>query len=115
MTQKQAIESFLSGKPLLVVEYRSSKAERIKWRDKESRAVMEAPLLRFSCEAADGTAYVINQRVPDTFDETKYVPPFAKGARVILEFVSMTIERGIVHFQGSISELEPEIKDRKTI
>jgi hypothetical protein len=103
----EAIKRFKSGQPCMVVEYRSSVAERIRWRDKETRAVLEAPILRHTCEAENGTPYIVNERVDEkSFDETAYIAPFKKGEKVLLTFVSMAIERGIKHFGGALTLLE---------
>ena len=82
MKIEEAKKRFIEGKPCLVVEFRNSKAERIKWRDKESKQIMEAPLLRHACEAEDGTPYVVNERVDEKFKETEYVQKFKKGQDV---------------------------------
>lgn len=107
MKQVEVHKMFNDGKPVILCEYRSSKAERIKWRDKTSRATLEAPILRHSVEAADGTPYVVNERVPETFDETKFASQIKKGEKVALLFESMTSEKGIKHFGGQILQLEP--------
>lgn len=105
MKIEDSVKMFHDGQPVLIVEYRSSKAERIRWRDKESRNTLEAPILRFSCEASDGTPYIVNERVPDTFKETEYKSAFMRGEKVILKFTTMSIERGIMHFQGALEPL----------
>lgn len=106
--KSEIMRQWETGKPVLLVEFRSSKAERIKWRDRESKATMEAPLLRHSVEAEDGTPYIVNERVPETFDETKFQASFKKGDKCVLLFASMAVERGIAHFQGSLEKLDPE-------
>lgn len=110
MKASEVQKMFAAGKPVLLVEFRSSKAERIKWRDKESKATLEAPLLRHSVEAEDGTPYILNERVPETFDETKFAAAFKKGDKCVLLFTSMIVEKGIAHFQGSLEKLESDGK-----
>jgi hypothetical protein len=105
MKLNDVVKMFDAGQPVLVVEYRSSKAERIRWRDKESHNTLEAPILRHSCEAADGTPYVVNERVPDTFKETEFKSLFKRGDKVVLKFTAMNVERGIQHFQGALESL----------
>lgn len=105
MTEKQAVANFLGGKACLVVEFRSSKAERIKWRDKVTKATMEAPILRHAIEAADGTPMIVNERVDEKFDETKYVQKFKRGDKVYLAYTSSELNLGVQHFSGSLEPL----------
>lgn len=97
---------FESGKPVLIVEYRSSKAERITWRDKTSKAMTSAPMLRHTCEAVDGSCYIVSERVPENFDVDKFQPSMAKGSKAVLLFSSMSTERGITQFQGHLEVLK---------
>lgn len=104
VTMAEAVAKFQAGQPCLLVEYRSSVAERIKWRDKESRATLEAPILRHNCEAVDGTPYIINERVDEKlFDEKAYrQTTFKKGDKALLQFATMVIDKGIKHFGGTL-------------
>jgi len=99
-----AIKVWQSGSPVLLVEYRNSQAETIKWRDKETRRMMEAPSLRHSVETAD-SAIVVNERPAETMDVNKYVAPFRKGQKVLLHVQSLTTERGIVSARGILQPI----------
>jgi hypothetical protein len=105
VTQDDAIKNFQAGIPCLIVEFRSSKAERITWRDKTTRETMTAPLLRHCVESANGTPYVVNERVDATFDPDAFKQTFVRGSKVFLEYVSSESMRGIIHFAGTIRPL----------
>lgn len=105
LTLENATKQFTAGKPVILAEYRSSKADRIRWRDKESKQTVEAPILRHNLEAEDGTPYAVNERVDDKFDETTYVSPFAKGDKVLLTFTALEMMRGAMSFQGKLEKV----------
>lgn len=106
MTKVEVTKMFEEGKAVLLVEYRSSRAERITYRDKVTRATVQMAVLRHSCEAADGSPYMVNERVAENFDEKGYHSAFQRGQRAVLIFTSMTVERGIPHFVGQLYPLE---------
>jgi len=93
-----------NGEPVLLVEYRSSSAEIIKWRDKVSHATLSAPVLRHTVEGGN-RSFAVSERVDDKFDVTSYQPPFKKGDRVVLRFSAMTTEKGSSTFSGSLEPL----------
>lgn len=105
MDIKQATEGWLIGRQYLPVTFQKSRAERIKWRDKESRAMVEAPMLSHTVSTADGDFIIVQERVADTFKETEYKSPFVRGTLCILEFTSLFEERGVKQARGAIIPL----------
>jgi len=104
MTKSELVERVLKGEPLLAVEYRSSKAERISYRDKETKTAQVLVLLSHTVENATGSIRV-SERVEDTFDPDKYVAPYEKGARVVLVLQSLQVARGITTASGKLELL----------
>ena len=101
----EAAEMWKSGKRVLPLRFLKSRAERIKWRDKESKAMLEAPILTHNCTTLDGDIIVVNERVPDTFKETEYKPAFKQGDTVLLEFTTIFDERGVTTARGVLLPL----------
>lgn len=97
-----------SGKPLVMGEYRRVKAEVIRWRDKQTRAAMEAPSIRYTVETPDETFEVSRfQEIPDgkTADQmvAEFVaakPEFQKGQRVVVEIHRWEPQNGVVRCRG---------------
>jgi len=95
------VNDFKNGVPVLIVEYRKGMAETISWRDKASGKAMTAPVVRHTVETASASVSVA-ERVEDTFDTSKFVQPFAKGAKVAFYPSEMTTERGQLSARGVI-------------
>lgn len=104
MTQKEAVEAFLSGKRVAVVEYRSSKAETINWRDKESNKALTAVFLRHNVEMDDITA-TVNERTAEGFKPEAYKAPFTKGQKCVLVFSDLTTVKGVTTSRGVLHPL----------
>lgn len=105
MTQQQFIQSALNGEPLLLVEYRASSAEVIKWRDKVSHQALSAPTLRHTVEYSKGSM-AVSERVDDKFDASNYKAPFKKGDKVVLRFTNWQQQKGAVTAQGTLEPYE---------
>jgi len=108
MKLSDATNKWKNGARVLPVTFMKSKADRIKWRDKESRAMMEAPILAHTVATEDGDMMIINERVPDTFKEGDYKSPFTKGSKCILEYTTIYEERGVLQARGQIHVIDPE-------
>lgn len=89
----------------MLVEYRSSKAEKIRWRDQKTGQALEASVLRHTVENASGSM-VVNERVDDKMDVEHYQPPFSKGERVVLTLTEYKVERGMIQTRGKLDKLE---------
>jgi len=105
MTEQQVVKQFLMGLPVMVVEYRSSRIDPIQWRDKATGQRREAVLLKHTVEAGD-RSFVVNERMPDDWDATKYVSPNKKGQRMVLEFTDFKTERGRSEASGKLIPLD---------
>jgi hypothetical protein len=100
----EAIKRWQSGERLLFGEYRASKAEVIKYRDKTTRAITSMSVLRHTVEVGPDSV-VVNERVEDDFDAEHYKSPFAKGQKVIVHLDSLVIEKGIPQARGKITAI----------
>lgn len=107
MKKSEFVNRVLEGEPLVAVEYRSSKAEKIQWRDKETRSLMHAVTLAHTVENKSGSIRVAD-RAPDDLDPEKYVPPFKKGDAVILHLTGLQVQRGVITAQGTMERLEDD-------
>lgn len=102
ITEAAATKAFLSGQLVAFGEYRASAAETIQWRDKVTRAALSAPTLRHTVEFGNQSV-VVNERVDEaTFKVEDYKPPFVKGARVVVFYTSVTIDKGVTQMRGAI-------------
>lgn len=99
MTKSQLMERVLAGEPLVLVEYRHSNAEIIKWRDKETKQALEAPTLRHTVETSRGSM-AVQERVADSFNPQAYTPPFKKGQKAVLKFTVWQSQKGAVTANG---------------
>lgn len=105
-TLEQAVSEFKSGKLCAIAEYRSSKADRIKWRDKETQRVMTGVTLTHAVEF-NGTTAMVNERVDEgTFDERAYVSPYVRGSSVLVNIDLVTKTKGITTIYGTLDPIE---------
>lgn len=102
-TLEQAISEWRAGKLCALVEYRSSKAEPIRWRDKDTHMTMNAVTLTHSVETETQTI-MVSERVDDNFDWKDYKAPFTKGQKAIVFFDSVGRNKGVTTLYG---KLEP--------
>lgn len=107
MTLEQAISEFKRGKFVVVAEYRSSKAENIKWRDQQSGRMLSGVTLTHVLEC-DGATIMVGERVPDDFDPKEYQPPFSKGQAVLLRLERLYTEKGVQKANGKLEALASE-------
>lgn len=103
-TVDQAITEFKSGKILALGEYRSSRAEKIQWRDKETQRILTGVTLTHSVEL-DGNTILLSERVPDDFDPKNYTSPFPKGASVVVHIQGLYTEKGVNKARGTLEEI----------
>lgn len=100
---EKIIEQWKNGAPLLVVEYRSSKAEIISF-VKEGKP-SSFPKLTHACELG-GQPVVVTERVNDAaFTPDKYIPPFKRGQQVILALSAMHTEKGVTVASGTLQAI----------
>lgn len=100
MNKAEAIKRWESGEQCMCVEFLSSKAETITWRDKVSRGVMTAPILTHTVITKDGAA-IAGERVDEkTFDPHKYVSPYKRGDKLFVSFIGSNTEKGRQSLSG---------------
>jgi hypothetical protein len=106
MKQAEAIKRIENGEFLGgIAEYRSSKAETIKFLDKKTGRMAEMKSLRHNIEVGE-VAVALNQRVEDTFNVDDYKPPFKKGQRVLVRLTEMNMDKGLVRARGTLEVIE---------
>lgn len=107
MNKAQFVEAALSGKPIIIVEYRAFKHEVIKFRDKSSVTgqMIEKDTVAHSCEAGDMQMRV-SEWLPDGADVTKLKAPFAKGQKCAFLIKGMQQDKGFFRAQGELLPYE---------
>lgn len=101
LSEKDAIALFLAGKPVAMGEYRSSEAETIQYRDRETGRAASFPQLRHIVELGNKSV-VVSERVGDGFNSAEYKSPFRKGQRVVVEITSLEVQRGMISVRGML-------------
>lgn len=101
MTKTQLIEKVVGGALLVVGEYRMSKAEMLRWRDKVNGQNKEAPILRHTVELGSNSVQV-NERVPDGTRLEDIHVPFKKGQMIVLAVESYSVDKGAVSCRGHL-------------
>jgi len=105
ISMTDAVLLFKSGSPCAIGEYRSTEAETIPYRDKESGRSMSFSQIRHVVEFGPKSVQV-QERVPDNFDPTKYRSPFKKGGSVFVHIASLEQSRGVLTIRGSLTAIE---------
>lgn len=100
-TLEQAVKEWQSGTLCALVEYRSSKAEPIQWRDKETHMVMRGVTLTHAVESDKGSM-MVSERVPEDFNWKEYTSPFRKGQKVLCLFDSVGRTKGNTTLYGRL-------------
>jgi hypothetical protein len=100
-----AVERFKAGKLVVMLEYRSGRADSITYRDKLTRQPMVLQKISHSLEFADGTQVTLNERVPDNARLDGWQPPFAKGTRVLVTVSRFVVEKGVASLGGSMESV----------
>jgi len=109
ITLAEAVGAFQRGEQVIFCEYRLSKADHIQWRDKTSGKMLEADVLSHTVETAEASIRV-DERVPEgktniqVLEETRRSIP--KGARVLVRFQSLAVNKGMVTCRGTIQPVE---------
>lgn len=106
MKQAEVISAFNAGKILTVATFLFFKKEKVGYRGKDGRPA-EFDKIEFSVLTANGIVFV----QPDTrkipgFDMETYKCPFKPNDKVVVEIVSMSVDKGITTIGGTVSPLE---------
>lgn len=105
MTKQVLIDSILSGQAFIVVEFRASKTETIKYRDPKTQQAAQFTKLTHNVEMA-GSPVIVSERIPDGVDPNTIKSPFSKGQMVVLHLQRLTTEKGVTIAQGQLHSLE---------
>lgn len=89
-----------SGKPVVIVEYRGSRADKMSWSDRATGRAMTAPFLEHHVETDEGVALKVRERVAETFDPETFKSEFKKGQKVALWVTAWIVERGNTEVRG---------------
>lgn len=107
MQKTQFIELALTGKPLVLVEYRSFKEEEIRFRDKKTGNAVQRLILKHAVEMA-GAQVQISEWLPEETKAGTATPPFRKGAMAVLEIQGMRQEQGFYRAEGALYPYEDD-------
>lgn len=91
--------------PVVVCEYRSTRAQEIKYRDKVTGKQQVMPLCEHGIEIGE-TQVRVSERLPDGADIALIKPPFKKGQRCILAVESWSVEKGQTRASGKLYSVE---------
>lgn len=95
----------MAGEMLCLVEYRSTEAAIINWRNKETGRPESMPSITHTVESGN-TSIKVRERVQDpNWKPEGYVSPFKKGSIVVLHLESLMREKGNVSGSGKLELL----------
>lgn len=101
ITNEEALKGFEQGRRFIRCEFRMSKAERIKYLDKQTRKEAHFDTIKHTVEMGDVSAVVV-ERPPEGFEVEKYQAPCPKGTPCVLEFSGCETVNGILKFNGNL-------------
>lgn len=101
---EDAVKEFLGGSLIAIAEYRSSRAEAIQWRDKDTQNIMHAVTLNHSIEIGNNTI-LLAERVPNDFKPQDYQSPFLKRQQVLVRIELVTRNKGMTTIYGKLEPL----------
>lgn len=87
MTKAEALKMIESGEPMFLVEYRSSKCEKVEWRNKDTGRPDSFVKVTHNVEMGN-LSFPVSERAPDGTSPETYKPPFNKGQRCALHVSS---------------------------
>lgn len=93
MKQKELLDQVLKGNPVMVVEYRASEPEVVRFRNKETGSQEEIKKLTHTVEAGN-TSFKVSERVNGDFHPENYQSPFKKGTICVLHIESYSRDKG---------------------
>jgi hypothetical protein len=112
MTQAELMAGVLEGKlPCMVVEYRSSIGDTVKFRGKTGE-MKTAGIVKHTVEFSGGS-FAVSGFVEDGTDPVAVAKsvPHKKGQKVVLELSEFVQEKGVISARGRLLPLElPPIK-----
>lgn len=107
MKKSEFLKNVLEGKPMILVEYRASRAEHIKWRDKETKMMVEGTTLSHTVENATDSIR-ISDRLAEGVKPEDYKSPYSKGDKVILQIRGLQVQKGVTTAVGDLLPFEDD-------
>lgn len=104
MTDEEFLKRAKAGELIAIGEWRSSKAEIIKWRDHQTGRAMEAPNLKHNVEFA-GTPVAVGERVAEGTKLEDIHVSFSKGDMVVLSIETISRTKGLMSATGRLERL----------
>jgi len=108
MTQKDAIAAFLAGEQVLFVEYFTSKADHIRWTDKDTRKPLEADVLSHTVLTAEA-AIRVDQRLEEGQSAAQVKAMMQsnikRGDKVLLRFSMLAVNKGSITCRGTLDKV----------
>lgn len=104
-TVTDILQEIQAGNLIAIGEYRSSRCEKIQWRDKDTQRILQGVTLSHAVELGNDSA-IVSERVPDEFSVKDFTPPFTKGTPVAIRIQGYTVERGVPKFRGTIEQID---------
>jgi len=86
-------------------EYRGGKAETITYRDKLTGKTAAFSQIGHNLESGNDM-FVLQERMPDGADVSKFVPPFKKGDKVFVKLETVERVQGFLRATGTMSLIE---------
>jgi len=99
------IATLAKGGCFILGEYRGGKAETINYRDKVTTKTASFSAIGHNIETGN-EAVVLQERVPDGADISKFVPPFKKGQQVLVHVATLERVGGFLRATGTMSSVE---------
>jgi len=109
VNKTEFVKLALSGKPVVLVEYRSFKEETLRYRVKAGPTAGQAVtrlILKHSVEMGE-TQVSVSEWLPDDAKPGVAQPPFKKSQMAVLELKGMTQEQGFYKAEGTLFPYDP--------
>ena len=106
MDETSFMSQVKAGSLLALGEYRHSKSEMLRWRDKLTGRLMEAPVLRHTVEFGN-CSVAVSERVPEGTKLEDIHVPFVKGEMVVLHLEELSRNLGLVSARGKLEHFTP--------
>jgi len=105
MNKEQFLKVALSGKPVVIVEYRSFKEDAISYRDKKSGQAVHRLIVKHAVEMGADQVQV-TEWLPEGAKPGEAKSAFKKGQQCVLEITGMERQQGFYTCSGQLSPLE---------
>jgi len=108
-TKTEAVARWELGEVLIVAEYRGSKADQLKWRDKTTGRQLEAETLRHTVEAGGGS-FAVDERLAEGVKGAERIAELqkagiVKGEKCLVVLTQLLTVKGVTSARGSLEVL----------